>query len=144
MGPLIDRINLVWLLRYRFNYKLPPAQVYYLLVAAHYGLSTASLKELAALSSVEEVLAALPANLKRTLKGASGIPEVFGRMESAASEQATKVLHSNSPAIARAFAYLILRERDLRAIRAILRGRLLGLPRPMIGQAIGRIPEGGH
>ena len=35
MGTLIDRINLVWMLRYRFNYNLPPAQVYFLLVASH-------------------------------------------------------------------------------------------------------------
>jgi len=38
MANLIDRINLVWLLRYRFNYKLPPAQVYYLLVGSRYSL----------------------------------------------------------------------------------------------------------
>ena len=36
MSSLIDRLNLVWLLRYRFNYNLPPAQVYYLLVASRY------------------------------------------------------------------------------------------------------------
>lgn len=112
-------------------------------MAAHYGLSTTRLKELDSLSSLEEILAALPDNLKRDLRDAPGIPEVFSRMESAAAKEAMKVLHSSSPAITRAFAYLILRERDLRAVRAILRGRHLGLPSPMIGQALGRIAEGG-
>lgn len=141
MGPLIDRINLVWLLRYRFNYKLPPAQVYYLLVSAHYGLSSGRLKELAALGSLDAVIAALPEGLKDSLADASTIPEVFSRMERAASAQAEKVLASNAPAIARAFAYLILRERDLRAVRAILRGRHLNLPAAMIGETLGQLSE---
>ncbi|MBK6742876.1 MAG: V-type ATPase subunit [Hydrogenophilales bacterium] len=141
MGPLIDRINLVWLLRYRFNYKLPPAQVYYLLVSAHYGLSGSRLKELAALGSLEAVLAALPDGLKQSLEGAATIPEVFARMERAASGQAEKVLASSAPAIARAFAYLILRERDLRAVRAVLRGRYLHLPVDMISETLGQLSE---
>jgi V/A-type H+-transporting ATPase subunit C len=141
MGPLIDRINLVWLLRYRFNYKLPPAQVYYLLVSAHYGLSSARLKELAALGSLEAVVAALPEGLKADLEGAASIPEIFSRMERAATAQAERVLAANAPAIARAFAYLILRERDLRAVRAVLRGRHLNLPASMISETLGRLSE---
>ena len=138
MANLIDRINLVWLLRYRFNYKLPPAQVYYLLVGSHYGLPSSRLQELAALDSFEAVLAALPAALQSQLAGATDIPGVFGRMESAAAEQARRVLRSRGPAIARAFAYLILRERDLRGVRAVLRGRHLGLPAADIRQALQR------
>jgi len=51
------------------------------------------------------------------------------------------VLHSRAPAIARAFAYLILRERDLRAVRALLRGRHLGLAAGDIRQALRRDAE---
>ncbi len=138
MANLIDRINLVWLLRYRFNYTLPPAQVYYLLVGSHYGLPSSRLQELAALDSFEAVLAALPAAFQSRLAGATDIPGVFGRMESAAAEQARHVLRSRAPAITRAFAYLILRERDLRAVRAVLRGRHLGLPDADIRQALQR------
>lgn len=140
-GPLIDRINLVWLLRYRFNYRLPPAQVYYLLVVAHYGLSSASLKELAALGSLEDVLAALPEGMKQRLAEAATIPEVFARMEQFAAKEAEKVLRGDAPAIARAFAYLILRERQLRGVRAILRGRNLGLPGAMIEQTVGQLAQ---
>lgn len=127
MGPLIDRINLVWLLRYRFNYHLPPAQVYFLLVASHYGLPSSRLRDLAALGSLEAVLSALPDKLRILLGDAADIPTVFARMETAAAQVASQVLHSGAPPIARAFAYLILRERDLRSVRAILRGRHLGL-----------------
>lgn len=140
MANLIDRINLVWLLRYRFNYRLPPAQVYYLLVASRYSLSSTQLRDLAALDSLEAVLAALPAPWQTRLSGAIDIPAVFTRMESVATEQALRVLRSRAPDIARAFAYLILRERDLRAVRAVLRGRHLGLVDDDIRLALRRAP----
>lgn len=140
MANLVDRINLVWLLRYRFNYKLPPAQVYYLLVASRYTLPSARLRELAALDSPEAVLAALPAAWQARLSGMTDIPAVFARMEHVAAEQALRVLRSRAPEIARAFAYLILRERDLRAVRAVLRGRHLDLPDDDIRLALQRAP----
>ena len=142
MANLIDRINLVWLLRYRFNYRLPPAQVYYLLIGSHYSLPGTRLQELAALDNLEAVLAALPPVWRTPLSDAAGIPDVFARMEQLAAVQAQKVLRSRAPAIARAFAYLILRERDLRAIRALLRGHHLGLAAGEIRQALQRAPEG--
>lgn len=139
MANLIDRINLVWLLRYRFNYKLPPAQVYYLLVASRYSLTGPRLQELATLDSPEAVLAALPPAWQARLSGVADIPGVFTRMERYAAAQARKVLHSGAPAIARAFAYLILRERDLRGVRAVLRGRHLGLAVRDIRQTLQRV-----
>ncbi len=140
IGNLIDRINLVWLLRYRFNYNLPPSQVYFLLVGAHYSLTGARLRELAALGSLEAVLAELPAEWRTRLANASDIPAVFAVMEQHAAEHAVKLLRSSAPAISRAFAYLILRERDLRAVRAVLRGRHLGLAAADIRLALQRTP----
>ena len=150
LGYLIDRVNLVWLLRYRFNYKLPPAQVYYLLASSHYSLTSAKLRELAALDSVEAVLAALPKGWRARFEStaasateatgieASSIPGVFAIMERVTSEHARNVLYSRAPAICRAFAYLVLRERDLRAVRTVLRGRHLGLPTGDIWLALKR------
>jgi V/A-type H+-transporting ATPase subunit C len=141
MAKVIDRINLVWLLRYRFNYKLPPAQVYYLLVGSHYSLPGSRLRELAALDSLEAVLAALPAPWQARLSGVTDTPGVSARLEHDTAELALKVLHSGAPVVARAFAYLILRERDLRAVRAVLRGRHLGLADDSIRLALHRAPE---
>ncbi|OYY94714.1 MAG: hypothetical protein B7Y41_03840 [Hydrogenophilales bacterium 28-61-23] len=140
MANLIDRINLVWLLRYRFNYNLPPAQVYFLLVDAHYTLTGARLRELAAQDSLDTVLAKLPQAMREQLVSVSDIPGVFARMESVAAERALKILHSGASTISRAFAYLILRERDLRYVRAVLRGRHLGLPGVDIRFALQRAP----
>lgn len=142
MGHLVDAINLIWLLRYRFNYKLPPAQVYYLLVGSRYSLPGSRLRELAALESLEAVLAALPAPWQTQLSGVTDIPGVFARLEQATAEQAQRVLRSRAADIARAFAYLILRERDLRAVRAVLRGRRLALADADIRLAMQRAPRG--
>jgi V/A-type H+-transporting ATPase subunit C len=138
MASLIDRINLVWLLRYRFNYDLPPARVYYLLVGGHYRLQAEVLQRLVTQPSIEAVIAALPPALGRPLAGAHGIMEVTHRLEGEGAARARQVLHSAAHPLARAFAYLILRERDLRAVRAILRGRHLGLPTAAIEQALGQ------
>lgn len=140
MGTLIDRINLVWLLRYRFNYNLPPAQVYFLLVGSHYSLTGARLRELAALGGLESVLAELPQEWRSRLAPAHDIPGVFAIMERIGAESARNELRSSSPAISRAFAYLILRERDLRSVRAVLRGRHLGLSGADIRLALHRTP----
>ncbi|MGC1517770.1 MAG: V-type ATPase subunit, partial [Azonexus sp.] len=136
MGGLIDRINLVWLLRFRFNYGLPPSQVYYLLMASRYSLPASQLRRLAALDTLEAVLEALPERLHGLLQGVTGIAEAYNRLERAGAEDARKVLHSGSPPISRAFAYLLLRWRELRSVRAVLRGRHLDLPTTKIHLAM--------
>ncbi|MDW8324202.1 MAG: V-type ATPase subunit [Burkholderiales bacterium] len=139
MSRLIDRINLVWLLRYRFNYDLPPPRVYYLLVGAHYQLGADLLRRLVTLPDLAAVLAALPTVYARLLAGADDVFAVTCRLENAAAVHARRVLRSDAPPLARAFAYLLLRERGLRGLRAVLRGHHLGLPEDLIGRALGHL-----
>jgi V/A-type H+/Na+-transporting ATPase subunit C len=127
MAGLIDRINLVWLLRYRFNYNLPPAQVYYLLPGMGYRITDAMLKELVAQQNRDAVLNALPPVLKKTLGEVRSIPAVFMQMEQDATRTARRIVASREHVLARCFAYLIVRERDLRRARALSRGYHLGL-----------------
>jgi V/A-type H+-transporting ATPase subunit C len=133
----IDRVNLVWLLRFRFVYQLPSAQVYYLLIPSHYRLSSGTLKELSTLNKFEEVLASLPESYRGLLSGAGSINRVAAILERKFAQTAWTVLHSAAPAFARAFAYLVLRDRDLRRVRAVLKGRSLGLDAKTIAQAAG-------
>jgi V/A-type H+-transporting ATPase subunit C len=137
MADLVDRTNLVWLLRYRFNYGLPPAQVYYLLVSLGYRLHAAELKRLVAQPDISSVLAVLPAAMAQAIGDSPDIPGITLRLEAKAAQRAARILASGTPPLSRAFAYLLLRERDLRAIRAVLRGRQLRLPTPAIRQVLG-------
>jgi hypothetical protein len=58
-------------------------------------------------------------------------------MERDASRTARKVISSPAHVLARCFAYLILRERDLRNARAVSRGYYLGLSTDSMRAALG-------
>lgn len=137
IGSIIDRVNLVWLLRYRYAYDLPPAQAYYLLIPASHRLQPQQLQQLAQAASFEEAIAGLPPPFDRLLAGARNSTEVTLRMEQEGWRFATNALRYSSFNVARAFAYMLLRERDLRRLRAIVRGRDMNMEAPMIRTALG-------
>ncbi len=131
-GCTLDRFNLVWLLRYRFSYELSPAETYYLLIPAGHRLSAHSLESLCQLGSLEEVLEALPTRLKHTLAGATSITIVENLLEIQARKVAMQFLQDYRHVIARAFAYILLREMEMRQIIAIVKGKRLGFDPALI------------
>lgn len=137
VASVLDRVNLVWLLRYRFVYQLPAAQTFYLLVSTPYRLNTQRLGELVKYESLDEVLAALPAPLLTQLAGAHDPFEVTQRMEQLTTESAQRALHYSPSAPTRAFAYLIYREFDLRKVRAISKAQTLQLDPTLIAHVLG-------
>ncbi|MBI2312119.1 MAG: V-type ATPase subunit [Betaproteobacteria bacterium] len=127
IAAVIDGTNLVWLLRYRFVYQLTPAETYYLLIPADYRLSGRRLKRLTGLDTLEQLLAALPAPLRDQVAGCGNPDDVQGRVEAATRRLAESVIARSSSGFARAFAYLLLRDQDLRMLRGLVRGHLLGV-----------------
>lgn len=134
---IIDRVNLVWLLRYRFSYNLGPAEAYYLLIPTGFSLTSSQLLALSQLGSQEEVLDRLPPSFVSLLQGVTSITDITQRLERETWRIAESVLAKTTFNPARAFAYLILRERDLRRVRAILRGRMIRLSESLIAAAAG-------
>lgn len=139
VGSIIDRVNLVWLLRYRYAYKLPPAQAYYLLIPASHRLQSQQLQQLAQCATFEEAIASLPAPFDRILAGVRNTTEVTLKMEQEGWRIANHALRHSSFNVARALAYMMLRERDLRRLRAIVRGRDMRMDAPMIRTALGLV-----
>ena len=139
VGSMIDRVNLVWLLRYRFAYELPPAQTYYQLVPAGHLLTRETLLELTRLESLSQVLESLPPPFSELLADAASTSEVTRRLEIDSWETARRILVGQRFNPTRALAYLILRERDLRRIRAIVRGRRLQMDPRMLRMATGLV-----
>lgn len=125
VGAILDRFNLVWLLRYRFAYDLPAAEAYYLLIPGGYRLLGADLQALAQLRSFEEVLANLPEPLARDLAQASCATTVDRLMEAQVGRLAEHILRHTAFNLARAFAYLVLREHNLLHLHAVLKGKRL-------------------
>ncbi len=89
------------------------------------------------LGSLEEVLNALPDRLKEILAGTGTITDVENRMEANTRQEATKALHDFRHAIARTFAYLLLREMEMRRLLAIAKGRRIGFAPALIRYAAG-------
>jgi V/A-type H+-transporting ATPase subunit C len=142
IGSIVDRVNLVWLLRYRYAYNLPPAQAYYLLIPASQRLTSQQLQQLAQCATFDDAVASLPSPFGRILAGARNNTEVTLKLERETWRIAGNVLNHSSFNVARALAYMILRERDLRRLRAIVRGRNMHMRAPMIRAALGLAKSG--
>lgn len=137
IGSIIDRTNLLWLLRYRFAYSLPPAETYYLLIPAGHRLTGRDLLTLSQLGTFEEVLRQLPQPYRTLLASARNTTDIAVVLEREMARTARSVLRHAAFSLARVFAYLVLRETDLRRVRGIIRGRHLKLSPALIGQAVG-------
>jgi V/A-type H+-transporting ATPase subunit C len=137
VGSIIDRVNLVWLLRYRFAYNLSPAQAYYLLIPSSHRLFPQQMQQLAQCECFEEAIGSLPSPFDRILAGVQNTTEVTLKLEQESWRIATNTLRHGSFNIARALAYMMLRERDLRRVRAIVSGRSMHMDASMIRAALG-------
>jgi V/A-type H+-transporting ATPase subunit C len=137
VGSIVDRVNLVWLLRYRHAYKLSPAQAYYLLIPASHRLAPEQLQRLAQYENLDEAVAGLPPPFERMLAGARNTTEVTLKLERETWRIADDALRHSSFNVARALAYMVLRERDLRRLRAVLRGRDMRMDATAIRGALG-------
>jgi len=135
----LDRVGLLWLLRFRFTYGLSPSETYYWLVPSMRLLTRDRLLHLADLDSFEQVLEALPAPLNVLIADCRSIAEVQQRLARYAIDEVRLVLARSPSAVARALAYLMLRETDLMRLFAVVQGRLLGFDDQTIRHALAQI-----
>lgn len=132
VGRVLDRFNLAWLLRYRFSYNLPPPEAYYLLAPAGRVLKAQRLQALAQLGSLEEVVEALPTEIKERLAGVTSVSEADNRLDEMMLDAAAEALQNPARPIARAFAYLVVRDGEMRRLIAIVKGRRMGMPTDLV------------
>lgn len=136
VGLMLDRQNLLWLLRYRFVYRLNPGETYYLLVPAGRQLDRRTLLTLCNLETIEEVLQQLPDRLRQLLHGTDSLLQIAQRVDRSVREEALRLVrHSPSP-VTRCLAYLVMRQRDLKRLFAILQGKILGLDGELLYTAV--------
>ena len=137
LSEILDRFNLLWLLRYRFTYGLSPARSFYLLTATGRRLYSAELMRLARLDTIEEVIAALPEPYRQLLEGQKVIADMETVMEYHALSIAGGMIRGRSNLLARCFAYILLREAEVRFLQALIKGKLLDFDPALIRQAVG-------
>jgi V/A-type H+-transporting ATPase subunit C len=133
----IDSVNLVWLLRYRLNYQLSPAESYYLLVPATGRIASEELKALVRLDSLEEILGRIrTAPYRDRLRGSPSIPAVENGLRRLRTEQARRCLRSAAFTAGEALALLVLKELEIHDIAAVIEGSRLGAPREDIQEQV--------
>lgn len=137
MDELLDRYNLLWLLRYRFAYGLSPARSFYLLTTTGRKLNATRLMQLAKLDSIEAVIAALPEPYRGRVAGLARISDMETVMEYHALTIAADMLRTESNLVARTFSYILLREAEARFLQAVIKGKRLEFDRELIRQAVG-------
>jgi len=136
-GTMMDRLNLLWLIRYRFSYQLSPAKSYYLLAPTGKRLHSGKLMYLARMETLQEVIEALPASLKQLLSQAESLTQIENLMEHYTLQAIDKILKSTQSGITRVFCYLLLRESEVRLLQAIIKGKALEFDEALIRQAVG-------
>jgi V/A-type H+-transporting ATPase subunit C len=136
VGALLDRVGLLWLLRFRFSYGLSPSETFYQLVPSVRLLHRDRLLSLVNLETFQEILDALPEPLYSKLEGSSSLFEVQRRLGAHVTDEARRILARGQSGVARALAYLILREHGVLALFSLVRGQLLGLPRELVEMAV--------
>jgi V/A-type H+/Na+-transporting ATPase subunit C len=136
VGAMLDRTNLMWLLRFRFSFRLSPSEAFYQLVPSKRLLHRDRLLALANIDSFEQVLEALPAPLDHLLAGSVNLIDVQRRVEAYLVAECRRTLSGSRSAVSRALAYLLLREHDLLLLYALIQGRLLELPQQVIEIAV--------
>jgi V/A-type H+-transporting ATPase subunit C len=136
VGALLDLVDVMWLLRFRFSYQFSPSETFYQLVPSFRLLSRERLLQLVNLDAFEQVIEALPPPLDERLAGSRNLIDVQRSMRRYMASAALRVLRYSRSGVARALAYLVLREMDLAMIFALVQGRLLELPREMVEMAV--------
>ena len=138
-GALMDRLNLLWLIRYRFSYNLSPAKSFYLLATTGKKLHSETLMQLAKLDSIGDVIEQLPAPINDLLKQAQTLPEIENLMEYYTLHAAMKGLKRSTSLITRVFSYVLLRESQVHLLQAVIKGKSLGLEKELIQRAVGGV-----
>ena len=139
LGRIIDQTNLIWLLRYRLAYALSASHSYFLLVAGGLYLNSKILIQLSQITKLEQVHDLLPDKINSLIKQADSIYQIELSLEKDIISTADSLLKSKPFSLAHAFAYLILREKQLSQIHTLFKGKLLDLSDNEISFAAGEI-----
>ena len=136
IGAELDRVALLWLLRFRFSYQLSPSETFYQLVPSMRLLHRERLLALVNIETFAGVLAALPPPLDTLQADCTTVIDVQRRMSRYRAHEARRLLHQSQSGVARALAYLMLREMDLFFLFALVQGRLLNLSAEVVDIAL--------
>ncbi len=137
LGVQIDKLNLLWLIRYRLNYNLSPTETYYHLIHPGRYLKRDKLLQLSELDTLEDIWSLLPRAIQRTVVNAKTPMDVELDLEKWVRSHARNSVKYSPSILTRALGYLFLRECDLRHARTVVIGKQLNISQPLLKRALG-------
>lgn len=137
VGMLLDRINLIWVLRYRINYGMESSHVYYLLAPQGHWLNKPVLMNMVAQNNLSDMRPKLPSVWRRALDGRTKLEDIENAAEQIFMEFTASLFDKTQEPIVRLVSYLWLRQRQLKQIAIINKGRRLDLGRDIVLEAAG-------
>jgi len=137
LGRIIDQTNLIWLLRYRISYHLSASHTYFLLISGGLYLNAKILAQLSQITKLEQIYQWLPNEINTLIKDSESLHQIELLLEKEMIQFAGNLLNSKPFSLTHAFAYLLLREKQLYRLHALFKGKLLGLSDNEIAFAVG-------
>ena len=143
VGDEIDQVNLMWLLRYRLNYRLSPAETYYLLVPVTGRVAAEELKRLVR----QETIAGVAGQLAEQPFGAlisrcHAVWQVEVALWRYRARNARRLIRDAAFTLGEGLALLVLREIEIRDLLAVLEGVRFGRSRAEIAEQLALVPAG--
>lgn len=143
VGDEIDQVNLMWLLRYRLNYGLSPAETYYLLVPVTGRVRADELKRLVRQETIAGVAGQLPEHPFAALMGrCRTVWQVEVELLRYRARNARRHLREAAFTLGEGLALLVLREMEIRDLLAVLEGVRFGRSRAEIVEQLALLPFG--
>jgi V/A-type H+-transporting ATPase subunit C len=136
IGSMIDRQNILWLLRYRLVYQFTPSEAYYLLIPTGGRIQRDQLMELANLDGLQTIIEHLPDSFRQLIEEAENITQVRQQLDQHVSDELQKLMRYSPDAVVSALCYVIARDMDMMKLYALLQGKLLQLESSLIDQAV--------
>lgn len=136
IGRIVDRHNLVWGLRYRFNYGLQPSEVLYLAIDGGRVLNRSQLQRILQADTLQEALQQLPGNLLSQGEMPRQITLIEVAIRDDLSAYAERAMRRSPSALTSVLAYLVLRHGDIIKLYAIVHARVYGLSDDLLGEAL--------
>ena len=136
-GTLLDRLNLLWLIRYRYSYNLSPAKSYYLLATTGKKIHSGNLMQLARLDSLSDLISHLPKPLDSMLDNMTNMTDIENIMQHYVLLAAVNSLKYSPSVITRVFSYVLIREYDIQFLHSVIKGKYLGFDQSLIKKATG-------
>lgn len=141
IGRFVDRHNLVWSLRYRFNYSLQASEVLYLAIDGGRVLNRSILQRIVQVDTLNEALERLPANLLRHGEMPNEIIKIEVAMRDDLSDYAQRAMRRSPSALTSVLAYLVLRRGEIKKLYAIVHARVHGLSDELLEIALNPLQD---